>query len=233
MMNARRFLAIGGMIGLGLLLPSNVVFADSQSFLQLTAEWQQWALSIPTPVNPMLDVTGENCTVGQHGSMWFLAGVFGGGPAVTRTCLVPENTELFFPVINSVNFNTPNVCGQGPEALSVKALRGLSADFIDGAADLSVVVDGDPVRGRRSRVKSVVFGVALPENNVFDAPCTAFGLGNVPAGVYSPAVDDGVYVQLEPLTVGEHTLQIHAENPSVGFSLDVTYSLTVVPVAHR
>jgi len=50
----------------------------------------------------------------------------------------------------------------------------------------------------------------------------------VPAGIYSPAVDDGFYVQLNPLKVGSHTLHFHAENP--GFVEDVTYNLTVVPV---
>jgi hypothetical protein len=50
----------------------------------------------------------------------------------------------------------------------------------------------------------------------------------VPAGVYSPSVDDGYYVLLKPLSVGNHTLHIHAE--STGFTLDVTYDLTVVPV---
>jgi hypothetical protein len=230
MMNAMRILAIGGVMSVGLLWPSQVVAGDDQSFEQLSAEWQQWALSIPTSVNPMLDGSGANCTVGQHGSVWFLAGSFFGGRA-TRKCFVPQNTALFFPVINAVNFNTPNVCGQGPQALSVREIRRTSADFIDGAVNLSVEVDRRPVDGRRGRVKSVVFAVSLPADNVFDAPCT--GLGDVPAGVYSPAVDDGIYVQLEPLRVGDHTLHIHAENRSANFSLDVTYLITVVPVANR
>ena len=41
---------------------------------QLTGEWWQWALSIPTSVNPLLDTTGERCMIGQRGSTWFLAG---------------------------------------------------------------------------------------------------------------------------------------------------------------
>src|SRR5262245_58010405 len=88
-------------IGFGLTMPLNPAFADAVSFKQLSAEWQQWALSVPTPVNPQLDTTGEHCMVGQRGSVWFLAGVFGGGSA-TRTCVVPEDTVLFFPVINFV-----------------------------------------------------------------------------------------------------------------------------------
>jgi hypothetical protein len=199
------------------------------NFKELSAEWQQWALSIPTPVNPELDTTGRSCMVGQRGSEWFLAGTFSGGSA-TRTCAVPEGKLIFFPVINSVSINTPGVCGQ-PSAppLSVKDLRAMSAAVVDGATNLSVEVDGKANKNLR-RVQSEVFEVALPEDNIFDAPCT--GMGNVPAGIYSPAVDDGFYVGLE-LKAGNHTLHIHSENPSQAFTLDVTYNLTVMAVVQK
>src|SRR5271165_1067684 len=60
---------------------------DSDSLKQLSAEWWQWALSIPTSVNPLADTTGEKSMVGQHGPIWFLAGSSTGG-MVTRTCSV-------------------------------------------------------------------------------------------------------------------------------------------------
>ena len=104
-------------------------------------------------------------------------------------------------------------------------MRASAAAFIDGATNLSVKVDGKAIKNL-PRVQSQVFEVAVPEENVFDAPC----LGNAPAGIYSPAVDDGFYVRLNPLQIGNHTLHFHAENPSQGFTLDVTYNLTVVPV---
>ena len=89
---------------------------------ELTAEWRQWAYSIPTGQNPQEDPTGQYCMVGQRGSVWFLSGVFLGG-TVTRTCSVPEGVTLFFPVINSDQINAPNVCGQGPENAKVKDMR--------------------------------------------------------------------------------------------------------------
>ena len=224
--NTNRFIAIVGIIGLGLLIPLKAVLADSESFQELSAEWQQWALSIPTDHNPELDTTGENCMVGQRGSAWFLAGTFSGGSA-TRTCAVPEGKPLYFPVINSANINAPNVCGQGPDNVSSADLRAISAAIVDGATNLSAAIDGKTIK-KLVRVQSEVFEVALPEDNIYDAPCT--GLGNVPAGIYSPAVDDGFYVRLEPLKVGNHTLHIHSENSSAGFVLDVTYNLIVVPV---
>jgi len=95
--------------------------------------------------------------------------------------------------------------------MSVKELRAAAAPFIDGAAKLSVTVDGIATKKLR-RVKSEVFEVALPENNVFVAPCATLP---VPAGIYSPAVDDGFYVRLEPLDVGDHTLTFMRKVPLV------------------
>jgi hypothetical protein len=89
-----------------------------------------------------------------------------------------------------------------------------------------VTLDGKQIKNLQ-RVQSEVFAVALPEDNVFDSPCASFG--GVPAGIYSPAVDDGFYVLLKPLSVGPHALHFHADR-SPGFTEDVTYNLTVVPV---
>ena len=203
--------------------------ADSESHSQLSSEWWQWSLSIPTLVNPMLDVTGENCMVGQHGPVWFLAGFFFGGTGM-RSCSVPDDKSIFFPIANSVNFNTPNVCGQGPNDISVWDLRELSRTFVDGVTKASAELDGSPIRDL-DRIRSHVFAIALPEDNVFDSPCTS--LGNVPAGIYSPSVDDGLYVKLPPLEEGKHTLHFHAENASQKFSQDLTYNLIVVHVAAK
>ena len=158
--------------------------------------------------------------------MWFLAGTFFGGTA-TRTCSVPERTSLFFPVVNAVEINTPGVCGQVGN-ISARDLRTLAATFLIGAT-YSVTLDGHAIYNIR-RLQSPVFEVALPEDNVFDAPCSPL---NVPAGIYSPAVDDGFYVLLEPLKTGTHTLRIQAAIPAQGFTLDVTFNLNVVPISEK
>lgn len=227
--NGQRFIRAAA-VALGLLAPMQQVLADSDfdTLRTLSAEWWQWALSIPPSANPLADATGEKCMVGQHGSVWFLAGIFNSGEPTVRSCSVPKGKALFFPIVNSVNVDTPNICGQGSAHVSVDDLRTGAAAFIDGATKLSAEVDGKPIRNLR-RVKSKVFAVALPEDNLFDAPCIAAKLGNVPAGVFAPAVDDGYYVRLKPLKAGRHTVHFHAENPSQSFVLDVTYNLTVVP----
>lgn len=169
----------------------------------------------------MLDATGDKCVVGQNGSTWFLAGVFNGTTAA-RNCSVPEGKELFFPIVNSVNINIPNVCGQGADNVPVADSRSFSADFINAITKVSVTVNGTSTDNAR-RVRSKVFEVAFPDNNVFDEPCIS--LGGVPAGIFSPAVDDGFYVILKNLEVGNHTLQFSAEAISVVFCIANSYIL--------
>jgi hypothetical protein len=158
--------------------------------------------------------------VGQRGPIWFLAGTFAG--STTRTCSIPEGEYLFFPVINEVNVNAPNVCGQNSDNQSVAFLRSQIAPFINAATNLSVQLDGKTQNFYR--VKSDPFAISPPADNLFNAGC-----GTFPAGTYSPAVDDGYYSLLPPPTLGMHTLHIHAESGT--FVVDATYHLTIVPVS--
>ena len=102
----------------------------------------------------------DNAVVGQRGSIWFLAGVFSGG-TVVRYVFVPQGTALFFPVVNQINIR-----GQGSNNLSVGFMRGLSLNFINGVSNPSVTVDGIVIK-KVPRVRSVVFEIALPKDNLF------------------------------------------------------------------
>jgi hypothetical protein len=192
----------------------------------LTAQWWQYAISVPASVNPLTDPTGDHCMVGQRDPIWFLAGTFPVGKTVTRTCTVPAGEWLFFPVINNVQINVPKVCGQ-TGSLNAAQLRALAAPFIDAATNMSVQVDSKNI-SNLMRIKSDAFATTIPEDNIFNLPDEC-GPGAVSAGVYSPSVDDGYYVLLKPLSVGIHTLHFHAES-SGGFALDVTYNLIVTLV---
>lgn len=221
MNTTRRSLLAAAGLALVLALPAQSALADSGAFRKLSAEWWQWAYSLPVDQNPILDETGEKCVLGQRGSTWFLAGTAGGGP-VRRSCSVPEGVDLFLPIINGAFFDSPDACGQGPESFPIPEMRAILAGFVDGAAGLSLVLDGEPVHGKVRRARSAVFAVAVPEDSFAGEGCAP--------GVYSPAVADGYWALLHGLEVGEHTLTFHAENPDFGFEIDVTYHLTVVPV---
>lgn len=226
------------LLGAGFIAPVNQAVADfndhsrPDNLSALTAEWWQWAVSIPTSVNPLLDTTGSNCMVGQHGPVWFLAGISGATGTADRTCSIPDDKFLFFPIANVINFNTPNVCGQDSNDIPVRTLRQLSADFLAGVTAISAELDGRRLRQVR-RIRSQVFAVSAPEDNLFQSACGSLTPpATLPADVYSPAVDDGFYVLLPPLDSGPHTLHFRAVNPDpkTGFTQDVTYHLDVKQV---
>src|SRR6478735_5008364 len=79
--------------------------ANAQELEQLQREWWQWAMAIPASQNPILDKTGNNCGIGQHGDVWFLAGST--GSTLTRACSVPAGARLFVPVVNTFCFPDP------------------------------------------------------------------------------------------------------------------------------
>jgi hypothetical protein len=211
---------VGALCGIMVLVSAGRGEAGSGDYGKFAAEWWKWVYSIPCTTafcpNPVIDTTGDYGAVGQHGDVWFLAGTFGG--TVTRNVYVPEGTSVFFPVVNTAFFDSPNACGQGPISFSVEEMRALIAPVIDGAINLSATLDGKPLKIVREQ--SVVFALPIPKDSLAE-PCAQ--------GIYSPAVDDGYYVLLKKLDAGSHTLHIHAEIPPA-FVTDVTYNLTVVPL---
>jgi hypothetical protein len=80
-------------------LPINST-AHGMTYGEWSGAWWEWAVGIPAATNPILDATGENGDIDQEGSVWFLAGNFGGDDDLTLT--VPPGKSLFFPLINSL-----------------------------------------------------------------------------------------------------------------------------------
>jgi hypothetical protein len=195
--------------------------AYGSKFSEWTAQWWQFAISFPASENPLFDPDGSRCVIGQRGPVWFLVGWFGPG-AATRACSVPDGVALFFPVLNVIDVNTTTQ--------TAAELRAETAPCLDAATMLVATVDGVAVSDLRKkfRVQSEVFDITLPADNLF----------GLPAGTYSPAIDDGYYVMLRPLGVGTHTVRFAGASAGCpligsGFSVDVTYDLTVVPVSHQ
>ncbi len=221
-------------MALALLLSAASAMADpspkqnSAQLHKLSAELWEKMLSIPASTNPATDTTGQYCMVGQDGSVWFLVGGFTSGPII-RSCSIPEGVSLYFPVVNYLSYNTPNLCGQ-VGSLTAQQQRATCKKIIDTATGLLVEVDGKPVK-KLSRVQSDVYTVAQPADNVFVSLCG--GPSQSPAGIFSPGVDDGYYVLLKPLSVGPHTLHFKGTVTATAFSLDVTYKLMVMPVSTK
>jgi hypothetical protein len=188
-----------------------------QSYGKWAAAWTQWVLGIPAAVNPIADETGDNAGLNQSRSVWFLAGSFGG--TTERTCVVPEGTALFFPIVNMFWITTP----ADDPLLTIDDLRTIVRTPLDGAM-LAAEIDGQPVSHLTAyRADSPVYTVTLPDDNFW----------GLPAGDYAPCVDNGYYLFLEPLSKGWHTIHFAATLADGSFSLDVTYHLYVGTVSKR
>lgn len=191
----------------GVLPPNSKPYGHTYS--EWAAAWWQWALETPADQNPVTDETGEFCDVNQQGRVWFLAGNFGG--TTVRTCTVPLGKALFIPLANTAWIQFPE-----DPPFSVEELREIIRPFWDDAL-LTCEIDGVSLRNLDGyREDSAVFDVDFPEGNVY----------GLDPGNYSPCVDNGYYLMLAPLKRGQHTIHFTAQ-ASGGFSLDVTYHLTV------
>jgi hypothetical protein len=187
-----------------------------------SARWWQWLLSIPTALNPNLDPGGVNCAQGQTGNVWFLAGTFGGGP-VTRACTIPAGKQIFFPIINNLGFAPL-------ENETVNDLRVQTAVLIDQVILLKLTIDGTDVRDLKElRVQSPVFGFTVPANGVIPpGSCPPLVPPSSSSQFCNPAVSDGFWALLSPLRRGHHVVKFRASTSS-GFTIDVTYHLTIAP----
>src|SRR5262245_1253253 len=71
--------------------------AHGASYGEWSARWCQWALSFPLDQSPPAQDGAVDVSQGQSGSVWFLAGTFGGN--ATRSCTIPTGKALLFPIV--------------------------------------------------------------------------------------------------------------------------------------
>jgi len=192
------------------------------------ARWWQWFFSVPASKNPALLTTeAVDCSVGQSGNDWFLAGRFNGLGRSTHRCTVPVGKALVIPLINSWQ---DNVCVKPP--LSVDQLRANAANAVTPTKDLHASIDGQPLTNLEShRAVSPVFSYTLPpppDNVIFKV----FGV-RIPGdcgttnSTVTPAVADGFYIIVPPLSAGSHRINFGGSAGSPLTTLDMTYHLTV------
>jgi hypothetical protein len=235
----RTSLAISLIAALALAVPVQRARADSTAIVPPTsiydgntyggwsALWWQYVLSQPVSSNPLLDKTGASCGMGQSGPVFFLVGTAGSGKATRNQCTVPVNKALFFPLANGVDVHTPGDGLNSPTKVwdDLEITNGFSISSTYASIDGVPVGNLDPANtpyracaGPVSQCSARWFSVTLPNDNLF----------GLTAGTYTPAVADGVYLLLPPLTPGRHTITFGGTGYLSGtFSQDTTYNLTV------
>jgi hypothetical protein len=176
----------------------------------LLNEWWQWAVSIPSAVNPIFDNSGKACALGQRGNLWFLAGNTGG--KTSRQCSLPAGSRVLIPVHNTFCFAD----GTRTAAQCYDDVAQHYASFTSWSAELDGVaqeiIDQPPVPGE------YVFNVAVPRNGVFDFR----------PGLYRATAAAGRWAIVGFTTPGVYSLRVRSQSPA--FASDVTYQLTVAEV---
>jgi hypothetical protein len=213
-------------------------------YASLSAQWWQWAFSIPAPDNPLTDAvdpTGTKCATGQSGHVWFLGSQVGesshlppAGFTVDRVCNVPPGTQLFFPIINA-ECSEPipgrhELSCEDTFAENSQIAQNFLNDALQGST-LNASVDGVQIRNLNPgntpyHVASSPFTFDLPANsiNTFCGPN-----GDVQCG---PATDvgaaaDGVYLLLAPLPKGQHEILFGGNFPALPFQMNNRYIINV------
>jgi hypothetical protein len=204
-----------------------------------SAKYWQWTMAFPANADPASDTAPSDSD--QSGKVWFLAGahgsttVAGGSATVTRSLTMPHGKALFFSIIAVIDDNTG--CPYNNPLLTADQLAAQAAGLFSAVSKTTCTIDGVPVQGLDDpqntlyRVQSPAFTYTVASHNNLLA--AAFGEPCIPDGTtVTPAVSDGVFLMLAPLSVGQHTIHsVGVVGPvaSPFFFKDITYDITVTP----
>jgi hypothetical protein len=189
---------------------------DGKTNADLSATWWQWAYSTNDEANPVRDSTGVNCSVGQDGKVWFLAGGFGSSK-ISRQCVIPADKFVFFPVINMIYWPR-----KGNDSYTCDRAKFKASSNNNNAINLFVEIDGVKLENvQRFRAKTEeCFDIFEKVDRSLD-PYNAY-----------PSASDGYWVLLKPLSKGKHTIKFGGgysvdENPFGRMLQDIEYEITV------
>jgi hypothetical protein len=207
-------MALGVILALGMAAPIASAAEDSsgghRNLSDLTAAWWNWAAQDPSPLVGNYK-GGQKCDGKFVKGVFFLAGSTTVDP-VKRTCTVPDDTPILFPVVNAV-------CSKAFPA-DPRPYTKCARDIIDQALVDSTTfarLDGESLRIQRIASGPFAWTIESEDN--------PFG---VPKGTF-PAASDGLWVYLaQGLPEGKHTLRFGGEFPNIDFRQDITYKLRVV-----
>jgi hypothetical protein len=181
------------------------------TFGQWTVKWWEWAFSVPVPINPVLDDTGQHGSINQNGPVWFLAGTIGDDKkAAHRICSIPTGKALLFPVINFIYTNEPKF------KTDSDLVDHVTKD-IDDIVIKQAAVDGTMIPIYRVPAEPQTFYLKVKEDNKMD----------IPIGI-SKAAADGYWVFLKPLAKGEHEIYFHGACSGGIRNATANYQITII-----
>src|SRR2546421_1716667 len=216
-------LFLGAAAGLAQPLPPGApLFGKTMG--EWSTDWVKWVYATCTNENPVLDPDGRWAGLGQPATpVFLLAGIYQYSATVERTISVPENRNLFFPLINGWVDNVGII-----PPWSTEQLRDYNTAYVTSVQRLDASLDGSAIPGLFAyRATSPVFSLN------FTNPCNLISLifGSPFSGLDDPILADGYYLMLQPLALGDHVLVFGGVAGAPGsFSISSTARLRVVQV---
>ena len=180
-----------------------------RTYADWTASWWQWVLSIPKIDNPLLDQNGKNCANNQSGPVWFLAGTLQG--QTERSCTIPADKAILFPVIN---YEASVAEGDGTTEEELAARAKFEMDQITDIRATISRINIDELK--QYRVKSPLFNVTLPDDNVLGLPAQT-----------TKMISEGYWLFLRPLEPGKYDLNSFGSCLAGRIKIGVSYHLTI------
>ena len=221
----RRIAVIALSVILAVVLAAPMATAQSspegQNLGKLTGDWWNWVVSTsPSPLQGSYK-GGTQCDGTFVDGVFFLGGSTT-SKAVKRTCTVPADTPILFPVVNTVCSAAPTVLQpDGTFTGDPTPYTKCSQDFLDEVlVDSTTFAKLDGQNLEIQRLESGPFTWTFPsDSNLF---------ASVPPGSYDAAAS-GLWVYLpQGLDPGTYTLKFGGTFPNFGFKQNITYNLTVV-----
>lgn len=220
MKSSRRFHSMSLMLALGLSSTAHAaVQPDAASprpldVPALGAAWWQWLEANPG----VPDASGTiDCSLGQIGPVWFLAGTNGQPELIgaTRQCTIPRNTTLFFPHITvAVSYDDGSVSVPF-KRLEAESLLTEVPHGEPGLRACGVLLTYDGVTGASAGIQTV--RTQTPTFALYGDP---------------EAIADGHWSTVTP-TVGKHRIRIQGSVCDTAtqeflFEIDVSYVIRVL-----
>lgn len=138
------------------------------TFAEWTRKWWEWLLFLDKSANPARDSSGIyfNGKLNQQPNVLFLyQTIEGTSPFPTRSIITEKGIWIFMPIINWLSI-------QFQDGITDEELISKANEKMDAIGSLKVLVNGnDVVRNiAEHRVKSDIFEITMPKNNILDLP---------------------------------------------------------------
>jgi hypothetical protein len=202
------------------------------TYAEWSAKWWQWSLEQSTSNLELISKPDA-----YDGHVRFLAGGLlqqstGGAASLTNQLTISSGTPLFFTIISTWDDNS----GCPFTSFTADQLTAAAEGLWTSVTATTCTIDGHPVAGL-SNPATTSYLVLTPPFSY-----TTAKEGNVLAGIFGdecidgettiyPAVADGVYLMLSPLSPGKHTIHtVGIVGPvSAPYVVeDITYDITVL-----